>query len=63
MSATRIEPVTGVADRIGNGLKHVAPDRLVVALDCGMKFMPREVAFGKLKAMCDAAARVREEIS
>ena len=38
-------------------------DRLVVAPDCGMKYMPRHVAFGKLKAMCDAAATVRKEIS
>jgi 5-methyltetrahydropteroyltriglutamate--homocysteine methyltransferase len=45
------------------GIKHVAADRLVVAPDCGMKYMPRHVAFGKLKAMCDAAATVRKEIS
>jgi 5-methyltetrahydropteroyltriglutamate--homocysteine methyltransferase len=57
-----IEPARVVADRIRNGLKHVAPDKLVVAPDCGMKYMPREVAFGKLKAMCDAAASVRTEI-
>ena len=52
-----------VADRIRNGLKHVSADRLVVAPDCGMKYMPRNIAFGKLKAMCDAAATVRNEIS
>jgi len=46
-----------------NGLEHVTPDRLVVAPDCGMKYMPRHIAFGKLKAMCDAAATVRSEIS
>src|SRR5690242_10066980 len=58
-----IETADVVADRIRNGLKHVAADRLVVAPDCGMKYMPRHVAFGKLKAMCDAAATVRKEIS
>jgi 5-methyltetrahydropteroyltriglutamate--homocysteine methyltransferase len=58
-----IEPALVVADRIRNGLKYVAPDRLVVAPDCGMKYMPRQIAFGKLKAMCDAAANVRNEIS
>jgi 5-methyltetrahydropteroyltriglutamate--homocysteine methyltransferase len=58
-----IEPATTVADRIRNGLKHVSADRLVIAPDCGMKYMPREVAFGKLKAMCDAAATIRREIS
>jgi 5-methyltetrahydropteroyltriglutamate--homocysteine methyltransferase len=59
----KIEPVEIVADRIRQGLKYVAADRLVPAPDCGMKYMPREVAFGKLKAMCDAAAIVRREIS
>ena len=57
-----IETADVVADRIRNGLKHVAADRLVVAPDCGMKYMPRHIAFGKLKAMCDAAATVRKEI-
>jgi 5-methyltetrahydropteroyltriglutamate--homocysteine methyltransferase len=57
-----IEPVSVVADRIRNALKHVAPERLVVAPDCGMKYMPRAAAFGKLKAMSDAAAKVRAEI-
>jgi len=36
---------------------------IIVAPDCGMKYMPRATAFGKLKAMCDAAAAVRREIS
>src|SRR5437868_946764 len=57
-----IETAEVVAGRIRNGLKHVAADKLVVAPDCGMKYMPRHVAFGKLKAMCDAAAMVRKEI-
>jgi 5-methyltetrahydropteroyltriglutamate--homocysteine methyltransferase len=58
-----IESVDVVADRIRNGLKHVSADRLVPAPDCGMKYMPRATAFGKLKAMSDAAALVRKEIS
>ena len=58
-----VEPAAVVADRIRNGLKHVPPQRLVVAPDCGMKYMPRHVAFGKLKAMSEAAAIVRKEIS
>ena len=57
-----IESVDTVADRIRNGLKYVPADRLVPAPDCGMKYMPRHVAFGKLKAMADAAAKVRKEI-
>ena len=58
-----IETMEVVAARIRDGLKHVAADRLVVAPDCGMKYLPRQVAFGKLKAMCDAAAIVRKEMS
>jgi 5-methyltetrahydropteroyltriglutamate--homocysteine methyltransferase len=58
-----IEIADVVADRIRNGLKHVTAERLVVAPDCGMKYMPRHVAFGKLKAMCEAALIVRKEIS
>ncbi|MDE2517268.1 MAG: cobalamin-independent methionine synthase II family protein [Rhodospirillales bacterium] len=59
----KVETVEVVADRIRQGLRYVAAERLIPAPDCGMKYMPREVAFGKLKAMCDAAARVRGEIS
>jgi 5-methyltetrahydropteroyltriglutamate--homocysteine methyltransferase len=58
-----IESAEMVADRIRHGLKYVAADRLVPAPDCGMKYMPRHIAFGKLKAMADGAAMVRREIS
>ena len=58
----QIESVDIVAGRIRNGLKYVSPERLVPAPDCGMKYMPRHVAFGKLKAMADAAAVVRKEL-
>ena len=58
-----IEAVDVVAGRIRHGLQYVAAERLVPAPDCGMKYMPRHTAFGKLKAMCDAAALVRREIS
>jgi 5-methyltetrahydropteroyltriglutamate--homocysteine methyltransferase len=58
-----IEAVEVVAGRIRNGLKYVPAERLVAAPDCGMKYMPRATAFGKLKAMADAAALVRKEIA
>jgi 5-methyltetrahydropteroyltriglutamate--homocysteine methyltransferase len=57
-----IETTEVVAARIRNGLKHVPAERLVLAPDCGMKYMPRATAFGKLKAMADAAALVRKEL-
>ena len=58
-----IETAAVIADRIRHGLKYVSADRLILAPDCGMKYMPRHIAFGKLKAMCDAAAVVRNETS
>ena len=58
-----IETVSVIADRIRHGLKYVAAERLIPAPDCGMKYLPRHTAFGKLKAMSDAAALVRQEIS
>jgi 5-methyltetrahydropteroyltriglutamate--homocysteine methyltransferase len=57
-----VETADTVAERLRAGLKHVAPERLVAAPDCGMKYLPREVAFGKLKALAEGAAIVRQEI-
>ncbi len=58
-----VESAETVAGRIRAALKRVSPERLLVAPDCGMKYLPREVAFGKLQAMCAAAAIVRSEIA
>ena len=43
-------------------LKFLAPDRLIPAPDCGMKYLPRALAFAKLKALADGAAIVRKEL-
>jgi 5-methyltetrahydropteroyltriglutamate--homocysteine methyltransferase len=51
-----------VADRIRRALAHVPADRVVVAPDCGMKYLPRDVAFGKMQAMVAGAAQVRDEL-
>ena len=59
-----IETPQKVAERIRAGLKYLTPDKLLIpAPDCGMKYLPRAVAFGKLKALADGAAIVRREIS
>jgi len=50
-----------VAERIRAGLAHVGPERLVAAPDCGMKYLPREVAFGKMRAMVEGAKLLRAE--
>ena len=51
-----------VAGRIREALKHVPPTHLVIAPDCGMKYLPRDAAFAKLKAMVEGAAIVRAEL-
>jgi 5-methyltetrahydropteroyltriglutamate--homocysteine methyltransferase len=58
-----VETAEQVAERIRLGLKYVSPDRLIPAPDCGMKYLSREVAFGKLKALAEGAAIVRRELS
>jgi 5-methyltetrahydropteroyltriglutamate--homocysteine methyltransferase len=58
----RIETAETVAARIRAGLKYVAAENLIPAPDCGMKYLPREVAFGKLKALADGARIVRAEL-
>ena len=57
-----VETPEVVAARIRAGLKHVPADRLIVAPDCGMKYLPRATAFGKLEAMVEGARIVRQEI-
>ena len=57
-----VETPERVAERIRAGLKFVAPANLIPAPDCGMKYLPREVAFGKLKALVAGAALVRAEV-
>ena len=61
-SDPRIETPETVAGRIEEALKHVSPERLVLAPDCGMKYMDRGVAFGKLKALAEGARIVRERL-
>ena len=51
-----------VADRIRAALEHVAADRLVLAPDCGMKYLPRDLARRKLDALTAGAALVRAEL-
>jgi 5-methyltetrahydropteroyltriglutamate--homocysteine methyltransferase len=58
-----VETPETVAARIRDGLRYVSADRLVPAPDCGMKYLPRAVAFGKLKALADGAALARRELS
>ncbi len=58
-----VETPQVVAARIRKAFDYVKPERIVVAPDCGMKYLPRDVAFGKMKAMVDGAKIVRDELS
>ncbi len=62
LSDPNIETPEVVAERIQRALKFVPPERIVVAPDCGLKYLPRDVAFGKMKAMADGAALVRASL-
>src|SRR5579864_5633140 len=57
-----VEDFDTVVARIKNALEYVDADRLIVAPDCGMKYLSRAKAFGKLSALAEAAARVRAEL-
>jgi len=57
-----VETPETVAARIRAGLKYLSPDKLSPAPDCGMKYLPRATAFGKLQALAQGAAIVRREL-
>ena len=58
-----VEAVEAIATRIRDGLRFVAAEKLVPAPDCGMKYLPRDIAFGKLRALAEGAAIVRHELT
>ena len=62
LSDMAIESPETVAARIRRALSYVSADRIVVAPDCGLKYLPRDVAFGKMRAMVDGANIVRQEL-
>ena len=61
LSDMTVETPEIIAERIRRALPHVDAEKVVVAPDCGLKYLPRDVAFGKMKAMADGAAIVRAE--
>ncbi len=61
LSRSEVETPQTVAGRIRKALEHVKPENIILAPDCGMKFLPRESAFGKMKAMVEAARILRAE--
>jgi 5-methyltetrahydropteroyltriglutamate--homocysteine methyltransferase len=57
-----VEEVETVAQRIREAMRFVEPERLILAPDCGMKYLPRATAYGKLRVLAQAAAKVRAEL-
>jgi 5-methyltetrahydropteroyltriglutamate--homocysteine methyltransferase len=63
LSDPAVETPDVVVGRIRRALAHVAPGNVILAPDCGMKYLPREIAFAKLTAMVAAARRLRAEFA
>src|SRR5207237_8745156 len=63
LGTTEVESQQVVESRIRAALEHIAPEQLVVAPDCGMKYLPRRAAFEKLQRMASAAHSIRLELS
>ncbi|UBU09679.1 uroporphyrinogen decarboxylase family protein [Nonomuraea gerenzanensis] len=62
LSTPEVEPVEVVAGRVRRAFERVPPERIVIATDCGMKYLPRRSAEGKMRAMAGAARLLREEL-
>jgi len=62
LSDMEIETPQTVATRIRRALDYVSPERIIVAPDCGLKYLPRHVAFGKMCALVEGAKIVRQEL-
>jgi 5-methyltetrahydropteroyltriglutamate--homocysteine methyltransferase len=61
LSDMKVETPQQVLERLKRALKYVQPENVIVAPDCGMKYLPREVAFGKMCAMVEGAKLLRAE--
>jgi 5-methyltetrahydropteroyltriglutamate--homocysteine methyltransferase len=62
LGSHEVETPEVVAERIRAALEVLPPERLILAPDCGMKYLPRERAYGKLEAMVAGARLVRNEL-
>ena len=61
LSDLNVETPEVIADRVRKALAHVKPEQIILAPDCGMKYLPREVAQGKLQNMVAGAKQLRKE--
>ena len=58
-----VETPETVVERVKRALRYVAPENVILAPDCGMKYLARDIAFAKLTAMVAAAKRLRDEFT
>jgi 5-methyltetrahydropteroyltriglutamate--homocysteine methyltransferase len=63
VKSDEVETPAVVAQRIRRALEFIPAERMYISPDCGMKFMPRDRAYGKLKAMVEGTRIVREELA
>ena len=63
LSDMAIETPQTVVDRVRRALPYVKKENVILAPDCGMKYLPRDVADGKLRAMVEAAQMLRKEFA
>ena len=61
LSTDDVETVETIKERVRRALEYAKPERLLLAPDCGMKYLSREAAFGKLKNMAEAGRQLRRE--
>ena len=62
LSDPEVESAELVADRVRRAFSYTSPDRITIATDCGMKYLPRASAEGKMRAMAGAASILRAEL-
>jgi 5-methyltetrahydropteroyltriglutamate--homocysteine methyltransferase len=62
LSDEQVESAEVVAARVRRALAYVDPERVVVSTDCGMKYLPRASAYGKMRSIAAAAAMLRAEL-
>jgi 5-methyltetrahydropteroyltriglutamate--homocysteine methyltransferase len=62
LSDHEVESAETVAERVRRAFPYTSPDKITIATDCGMKYLPRASAEGKMRAMSGAAAILRAEL-
>jgi 5-methyltetrahydropteroyltriglutamate--homocysteine methyltransferase len=61
LSTSEVESAETIAERVRRAFQYLPPEQVVIAPDCGMKYLPRGSADGKMRAMAGAAALLRRE--